>query len=226
MLFTERILSDALIKEEPYIYYNWCKRVFDFVISASLLVLLFPFLILASIIIYFETGSTPIFAQQRGMTLEGKEFRLYKFRTLRKTQTKGKESNHIFLKEDLSELVTFTGYILRKTGLDELPQLMNVLLGEMSIIGPRPLSLSDLQMMKDIEPVLYNRRGTFQSKPGISGYWQIYGDRQKGVINLIELEGFYDRNRSLTLDMFLIFMTLPIVLFAKHSDAIIGRNKK
>jgi lipopolysaccharide/colanic/teichoic acid biosynthesis glycosyltransferase len=226
MIYSERILSDTFLKRESYALYNVCKRVFDFVIASFLLVLLFPFLIFISIVIYFETSSTPIFAQTRGMTLEGKEFRLYKFRTLRKSKTTCKESTHIFLKEDLSGLVTTTGYILRKTGLDELPQLMNVLLGEMSLIGPRPLSLSDLQMMKEIEPALYNRRGIFSSKPGISGYWQIYGDRQKGVINLIELEGFYDRNRSLTLDLFLIFMTLPIVLFAKHSDAIIGRSKR
>jgi len=226
MLYTERILSDTLIKEESFALYNICKRIFDFVIAGFLLILLFPFLILISIIIYIETGSTPIFAQQRGITLEGKEFRLYKFRTLKKTKTSGKELTHIFLKENLSDLVTSTGYILRKTGLDELPQLMNVLFGEMSLIGPRPLSLCDLQMMKDMEPVLYSRRGSYSAKPGISGYWQIYGDRQKGVLNLIELEGFYDRNRSLSLDMFLIFMTLPIILFAKHSDAIIGRNRK
>jgi len=194
MLYTERILTDTFIKRESYAFYNICKRIFDFVIASFLLVLLFPFFIFISIVIYFETGSTPIFAQARGMTLEGKEFRLYKFRTLRKAKTASKESTHIFLKEDLSGLVTSTGYILRKTGLDELPQLMNVLFGEMSLIGPRPLSLSDLQMMKEIEPVLYNRRGVFSSKPGISGYWQIYGDRQKGVMNLIELEGFYEKN--------------------------------
>jgi len=226
MSYSERILSETLVNRESDVYYNLIKRIFDFVIATLLMVLLFPFLILISIVIYIETGSTPIFAQQRGMTLEGKEFRLYKFRTLRKRKAKGIESNHIFLKEGLSGLVTFTGYYLRKTGLDELPQLMNVWMGEMSLIGPRPLSLSDLIIMKEIEPVLYNRRGIFKSKPGISGYWQIYGDRQKGVMNLIELEGFYDRNKSLTLDLFLIFMTLPIVLFAKHSDAIIGRNRE
>lgn len=226
MLYSERILSDTLIDRESYIYYNICKRIFDFVISSILMVLLIPFFIIVSIVIFFETGSTPIFAQQRGITLEGKEFRLYKFRTLKKRNSSGKESSHIFLKEDLADLVTFTGYILRKTGLDELPQMMNVWMGEMSLIGPRPLSISDLQMMQQLEPTLYYRRGTFSSKPGISGYWQIYGDRQKGVMNLIEHEGFYDKNRSLTLDLFLICMTLPIVFFAKHSDAIIGRSKK
>jgi undecaprenyl-phosphate galactose phosphotransferase len=225
MSYTERVLSGTLIKRETFVYYGIFKRIFDFVIAAFLLVILFPLLIIASIIIYFETGSTPIFAQQRGITLEGKEFRLFKFRTLRKSKTLDIEPAHIFLKENLSGLVTSTGYFLRKTGLDELPQLMNVLMGDMSLIGPRPLSHCDLQTMKEIEPGLYYRRSTFSSKPGISGYWQIYGDRQKGVMNLIELEGFYDRNKSLSFDLFLIFMTIPIVFFAKHSDAIIGRNK-
>ena len=226
MLYTDRILSDTLIKRESYISYNICKRIFDFVISSFLLVLLFPFLILVSIVIYFETGNTPIFTQTRGLTLEGKEFRLYKFRTLKRSKSKEKEINHIFLKENLAGLVTLSGHILRKTGLDELPQLMNVLMGDMSLIGPRPLSICDLEIMKEIEPGLYARRGSYKSKPGISGYWQIYGDRQKGVMNLVELEGFYDRNRTLTLDLFLIFMTLPIVFFAKHSDAIIGQTRK
>ncbi len=225
MLYTESILSDTLLKRESNFYYNICKRIFDFVIAAFLLVLLSPFFILISLVIYFETGNTPLFAQQRGLTLEGKEFRLYKFRTLKKEKSLGKESTHIFLKENLEGLVTYTGYILRQTGLDELPQLMNILLGEMSLIGPRPLSISDLQLMKEYNPTLYIRRGSYSSKPGISGYWQIYGDRQKGVMNLIELEGFYDRNKSISLDLFLILMTIPIVLFAKHSDAIIGSNK-
>jgi len=219
-------LTDTISIKESNSFYDIFKRTFDFILSAFLIVLLSPFILLTCIIIYLETGCSPIFVQQRGLTLEGPEFRIYKFRSLKNSHLTLKESSHIFRKEDLSGLVTFSGFVLRRTGLDELPQLLNVVLGEMSLIGPRPLSLWDLQMMKEKEPVLYNRRTYITSKPGISGYWQIYGDRQKGVTNLIELEEYYEKNKSFTLDLFLIAMTIPILFFTKHSDAIIGKYKE
>jgi lipopolysaccharide/colanic/teichoic acid biosynthesis glycosyltransferase len=225
-LYSERVLSEKINIKESNSFYNTIKRIFDFTLSAFLIVLLFPFIILTCILIYLETGCSPIFVQQRGLTLEGPEFRIYKFRSLKNSTLTLKESSHIFRKEDLSGLVTVSGFILRRTGLDELPQLINVLMGEMSLIGPRPLSLWDLQMMKDNEPVLYKRRTYIVSKPGISGYWQIYGDRKKGLINLIELEEYYEKNKSFFFDLFLISMTVPILFFTKHSDAIIGKYKE
>jgi lipopolysaccharide/colanic/teichoic acid biosynthesis glycosyltransferase len=225
-VYSERVLSDTLIIKESNSFYELIKRIFDFILSAFLLVVLSPFIILTCIVIYLETGCSPIFVQQRGLTLEGPEFRIYKFRSLKNTHLTLKESSHIFRKEDLSGLVTYSGFFLRRTGLDELPQIINVLLGDMSLVGPRPLSLWDLQMMKENEPVFYNRRAFIKSKPGISGYWQIYGDRQKGVANLIELEEYYEKNKSFMLDLFILAMTIPILFFTKNSDAIIGKYKE
>lgn len=201
------------------------KRIFDFLFASVLLVVLFPLLFIISIIIIIETGSNPIFNQMRGLTLEGTHFRIFKFRTLQKEVNTIIESSPILIKDNLSDLVTASGNILRKTGLDELPQLINIILGEMSFIGPRPLSLSDLGEMKKSDYHYYSRRRTVSSKPGISGYWQIYGKRTEGIKNLIELEEYYESNKSFFLDMFLIFMTIPIVLFAKHTDAIVGKKK-
>jgi lipopolysaccharide/colanic/teichoic acid biosynthesis glycosyltransferase len=225
-IYSESVLSETVIIKESHSFYELMKRIFDFISAVILLVLFSPFIILTCLIIYLETGCSPIFVQQRGLTLEGPEFRIYKFRSLKNTHLTLKESSHIFRKEDLSGLVTISGFILRKTGLDELPQIINVLLGNMSLIGPRPLSLWDLQMMKVNEPAFYIRRTLIKSKPGISGYWQIYGDRQKGVANLIELEEYYEKNKSFILDLFLIAMTVPILFFTKHSDAIIGKYKE
>jgi lipopolysaccharide/colanic/teichoic acid biosynthesis glycosyltransferase len=221
--FSESILSEDTSVKESNSFYNIFKRIFDFILSAFLIVILSPFFILISIIIYLETGSSPIFAQQRGIILEGNEFRIFKFRTLRHSKTTLKESFHIFRKDDLSGLVTFSGFVLRRTGLDELPQLLNVLVGEMSLVGPRPLSLWDLQMMKENDTGLYNRRKLITSKPGITGYWQIYGNRQKGVHDLIEADEHYEKNKSFIYDLFLLTMTIPIIFFTKHSDAIIGK---
>ena len=173
-----------------------------------------------------KLGAAPFSHQQRGLTLEGPEFKIYKFRTLKNSKLTLKESTHIFEKEDLSGLVTVTGFVLRKTGLDELPQLINVLIGEMSLVGPRPLSLWDLKMMKEDERDLYNRRMCIVSKPGITGYWQIYGNRQKGVPDLVEADELYEKNKSFVFDLFLISMTIPILFFTKHSDAIIGKYKE
>lgn len=221
--YSEAIEPDIILVKDSISFYNIFKRVFDFSISAFLMIVLFPFYLLTCLIVYLETGNSPIFEQQRGLTLEGPEFRIYKFRTLKNDKLSLKQSTHIFRKEDLSGLVTISGFILRKTGLDELPQLMNVLIGEMSLIGPRPLSLWDLQMMKENEPILYNRRKFLTSKPGITGCWQIYGDRQKGVTNLIELDEHYEKNKSFLFDMSLILSTIPIMFFTKNSDAIIGK---
>jgi lipopolysaccharide/colanic/teichoic acid biosynthesis glycosyltransferase len=225
-LYSERVLSEKIDIKKSSSSYDLIKRVFDFTLSVFLIALLSPFIFFTCIIIYLETRCSPIFAQQRGLTLEGPEFKIYKFRTLKNSKLTLKESAHIFRKEDLSGLVTVSGFVLRKTGLDELPQLINVLIGEMSLVGPRPLSLWDLQMMKENERGLYNRRMFIFSKPGITGYWQIYGNRQKGVPDLIEADELYEKNKSFVFDLFLISMTIPILFFTKHSDAIIGKYKE
>jgi len=205
---------------------NISKRIFDITFAILLIILLSPLLLLIGFIIFWETGSNPLYIQLRGMTLEGHEFKIFKFKTLKNLNQRENTSSQIFIKENLSKLVTRSGYFLRKTGLDELPQIINILFGEMSFIGPRPLAHNDLLIMKNTEPVLYSRRRIILSKPGISGYWQIYGNRYNGVNNLVELEEYYETNKSMQFDIFLIFMTIPIVLFAKHTDAIIGRNNK
>lgn len=224
--YSESVLSEEIHIKESNSYYLFFKRIFDLIVSVFLVIILFPFFVLISLVIFLETGNSPIFAQQRGLILEGNEFIIYKFRTLRHSKITMKESAHIFRKDDLSGLVTFTGFILRRTGLDELPQLINVLMGEMSLVGPRPLSLWDLQMMKENDPGLYTRRKSITSKPGITGYWQIYGNRQKGLDDLIKADEHYEKNKSFFFDLYLISMTIPIMFFTKHSDAIIGKYKE
>jgi len=118
---------------------------------------------------------------------------------------------------------SFSGW-LRKTGLDELPQFLNVLSGKMSIVGPRPLTLSDLQLLKEKFPGSYSKRETLTVKPGISGLWQLYGDRKKGIANLIELDFLYQRHHSFWTDMKIIGITIYIVITADISDAIMNNN--
>ncbi len=211
-------INNTLIQNKVY---DMVKRVSDIVISLILLLILFPVFLILSLIIYFQTGLNPIYIQQRGLTLSKYQFKIFKLRTLHPSKVHHTDSN-IFLQSEFKNSVIPIGRFLRKTGLDEIPQLINVLLGNMSMIGPRPLSNTDLQIIKENNYSLYLRRENVDIKPGISGYWQIFGNREKGFENMVELEEYYKFNRSIVFDIFLMVMTFPLMIFAKHSDAIIN----
>jgi lipopolysaccharide/colanic/teichoic acid biosynthesis glycosyltransferase len=110
--------------------------------------------------------------------------------------------------------------MLRKTGLDELPQIFNVLKGEMSLVGPRPLMISDLEVLKNKYPNYYHVRNLISVKPGITGMWQVFGNRNEGIENLIDLDLFYDEQTSLSVDLRILLNTVLLVFRGKHSDAI------
>ena len=117
------------------------------------------------------------------------------------------KENEIFRNEEYANCVPAFCKWLRKSGLDEILQIFNVLKGEMSLVGPRPLLLREFNLMKKENPDLYKRREKINSLPGITGYWQIYGERERGAKNLVELDEFYDRNKSLLLDLKIILKT-------------------
>ena len=185
-------------------------------------------MILISFALFIQFKQSPIFIQERGITLNRFRYKILKFRTIKKESSNKfivKKSTNILYKPELtSKLTKFTNW-LRKTGLDELPQLLNVFAGKMSLIGPRPLMLSDLEIMQQKHPELYEIRESFERIPGISGLWQIYGERNKGIENLILLETKYEKHGSLMLDIKLMFATIPIVVFANHSDSISSRKE-
>ncbi len=201
--------------------YTFTKRILDIIFSLLLLVITFPFMVVFSIIVWVETSHYPIYTQKRGIVLEKKLFKLFKLRTLKGLDSRQNHSPDIFIKNDLEKYVTSFGRWLRKTGLDELPQLLNVLFGNMSIIGPRPFSLSDMERMKLTQKSFYERRSKITSKPGITGFWQIYGDRTKGIENLLELEEYYDCHKSLILDLKILRDTIYLVFGANNKDAIL-----
>lgn len=206
--------------------YRIVKRLIDFILATLVIVLTFPLQILIAIILLLLLRENPFFVQLRGCTLEQRRFNIIKFRTIKTSQAKKIEHKNwedIFLINPNSVLVGgFAGW-LRLTGLDELPQIYNVFLGEMSLVGPRPLMMGDLEIMKSKFPIEYKIRNGLRAKPGITGLWQLIGNRNKGVDDLIALDLFYEENQSALFDMRIIVMTIPFVLFAKNSDAIIPR---
>jgi lipopolysaccharide/colanic/teichoic acid biosynthesis glycosyltransferase len=202
------------------------KSIFDFSISLIILILTFPLLLVLSVIIFIQTREFPFFIQERGITLDSYRFKMYKLKTMKSQKINVDSSReNIFFKNELTQLVTPFGRFLRRTGLDELPQLLNILKGEMSFVGPRPLSLPDLRIMKSSFKKEYILRGSNKFKPGITGYWQVFQNRNEGVKDLIEKEDFYNQNYSLTLDIKILLKTIPIVFNGTHCDAILPARK-
>ncbi len=201
------------------------KRIFDILFSSLFIVVSFPLQLLIFLTLLFELREFPLFLQKRGLTLEGKTFCILKFKTIRSIPINTNEHN-IFLKTKLEKYVGPISRILRKTGLDELPQLYNVFVGTMSLIGPRPFMISDLELMKSQFPKHYKERSMLSSKPGLSGIWQLFGNRDAGIDNLIELEKLYEINRSLILDLKLLLHTFAAILLERNSDAILANQQK
>ena len=178
------------------------KRFFDFLFSLLMLIIFSPILILVSLIIYFDIGSPILFKQERPGKNE-KIFKLYKFRTMKNIV----DSNGV-LKDDISRISSI-GKFLRESSLDELPSLVNVLKGEMSLVGPRPLLIEYLQYYNKEQQLRHN------VKPGITGWAQVNGRNSISWEEKFKLDVWYVRNNSLVLDLRILLMTLKKV-FARE----------
>jgi len=172
------------------------KRVADFTISLVLLIIFSPVMLLIALIIVLDMGWPAIFRQQRP-GLHGKLFTMYKFRTM-----KGSE-----LEDDALRL-TPTSMLIRKTSLDELPTLFNVLRGDMSLVGPRPLMPQYLSLYT---PEQARRHET---KPGVTGLAQVEGRRNLPFSKRLELDVHYVDHRTFWLDLKILLLTVPSVLLA------------
>jgi sugar transferase EpsL len=175
------------------------KRLIDIILSAGVLVLLGPLLICLAILIRFKIGSPVLFRQQRP-GLGGKGFTIYKFRTM----TDERDSAGQLLSDD-KRLPTF-GRFLRSTSLDELPELFNVLKGDMSIVGPRPL------MMKYLNRYTPQQARRHEVKPGITGWAQINGRNTVTWDDKFKMDVWYVDNQNLWLDVKIIFKTICMVI--------------
>ena len=192
------------------------KRVFDFIAALVLIVILSPLFLLAAFLIKL-TSPGPIFFLQERLGFNKRLFKMIKFRTMIAGAEKHQQdlkmlneaSGPVFkIKND--PRVTSVGKILRKTSLDELPQLINVLAGEMSLVGPRPLPVQDYQgFNKDWQ------RRRFSVKPGITCLWQIMGRSSLSFDEWMKLDMQYIDQWSFWLDIKILFLTLPAVLKEK-----------
>lgn len=179
------------------------KGLFDKVLSIVLIILFSPIYILVSLLIYLKMGR-PILFQQKRPGFKEKIFGIYKFRTM--TNEKDKFGN---LLPDKQRLVGI-GKFIRSTSLDELPQLFNVLKGEMSFVGPRPLLIEYLDLYDD------EQKRRHDVKPGITGWAQVNGRNAISWEQKFEYDVWYVDNQSFLLDIKILWMTLLKVV--KRSD--------
>ena len=178
------------------------KRVFDILISLFILVLTSPLLLLAVIAIRTTMGAPVLFRQTR----PGKNLRPFKIIKLRTMHSRVNAANVPFPDE---QRLTSLGKFLRVTSIDELPELWNVLRGEMSLVGPRPLLMEYLPLYNDRQ----NLRHTV--RPGITGWAQINGRDNLSISEKVELDEHYLKNKSFWLNIKILFMTGVQVLFPK-----------
>jgi lipopolysaccharide/colanic/teichoic acid biosynthesis glycosyltransferase len=179
------------------------KTFLDYVISLILVVILFPVIIIILVIIYIKLGNPVLFSQLRPGKDE-KLFRLYKFRTM----DEQRDSNGELL-PDIDRITGF-GKFLRRTSLDELPQFFNVLKGNLSLVGPRPLLVEYLSLYNE------EQRKRHKIKPGITGWAQVNGRNTLTWEDKFRLDVYYVENLSFFLDLKILYMTFSKVI--KGSD--------
>jgi lipopolysaccharide/colanic/teichoic acid biosynthesis glycosyltransferase len=197
--------------------FELAKRIMDVMGAVAALVLLAPVLLLVAVLIRLESPGQVIFRQRR-VGRGGKIFWFLKFRTmvadaeqrLVELEKLNESSCGVLFKIKQDPRITRLGRFLRRSSLDELPQLYNILKGEMSLVGPRPLQLRDSELLAQKEPQAFARR--LSVTPGLTGAWQVGGRSLTDVFGMLQLDLEYVENRSIALDLSIICRTVSVVL--------------
>jgi lipopolysaccharide/colanic/teichoic acid biosynthesis glycosyltransferase len=183
--------------------YFQVKRFIDFCLSFLLIVILLPVFLLVAIVVLLDVGS-PVFYWQRRIGMNAQVFQMHKFRTLKPAfDWRGRPIG-------ITDRISWVGALVRKFRLDELPQLLNVLVGDMSLVGPRPLLPHD----QPPDPTL-----RLMARPGITGWAQVNGGKLLTVEEKNARDEWYVRNASLGLDLKILIKTVPFLLTGERSNA-------
>jgi len=197
-------------QERRYLY-KGIKRIFDFVASFIGLVLLSPLFLIVAIAIKIEDPKGPVFYSQTRLGKKQEPFKMYKFRSmvvnadkhLKELLDENEVEGAMFkMKED--PRVTKVGEFIRKYSIDELPQLVNVLLGDMSLVGPRP------PLPREVKEYTPHDKLRLAVKPGCTGLWQISGRNDVGFHEMVELDLKYIDRRGFWFDMYVLFKTVAV----------------
>ncbi len=184
----------------------FCKRVLDIVFSAVLLAALLPLMLVLTLVAAYDSSGSPFFVQTR-MGRYGKPFRMIKFRTMSKSAP---ENLATYEFKNADDFISPIGHFFRKYSLDELPQLWNVLVGEMSFIGPRPVVLTEEELLS-----LRALHGAHEVRPGITGFAQVRGRDNLPIVQKAFLDGYYARHATFAMDLKVLWRTVLYVLRAE-----------
>ena len=209
-------------KIKRFIYLS-IKRIFDIIVSLIGLIFLIPIAIVVKIS-YMITGDfKSIFFVQDRIGKNGKTFKFFKFRTMVPNADEilfKALANNVKLREEYSmnkklkndPRITKAGKLIRRYSIDELPQLINIFLGDMSLIGNRPYLPREKEDMGDSFDTIVS------TKPGLTGYWQVSGRSSVSFKKRLELESYYSNNAGIKLDLKVFFKTFKVVLFGKDAE--------
>ncbi|MDC7723236.1 sugar transferase [Priestia megaterium] len=195
--------SDVLKKEFP-LFYSLCKRMFDIVISFMALMVLLPVILLFALIVMIETPGSPFFLQER-LGQRGRPFTIMKLRSMYSDAEKN--GAQWAVKND--SRVTKVGKLIRQTRIDELPQLWNVLKGDMSIVGPRPERAVFIEEFQKTLPAFSQRLAV---KPGLTGWAQINGGYELTPAEKLELDLYYIQHTNIRFDVKIMIKTLRVIV--------------
>lgn len=191
--------------------YRFIKRLFDIIISLVGLVILSPVFLIVAIAIKCDDGG-PVFYDQIRVGKNGKEFKMYKFRSMRvnaedelEDLKEQSEVDGAMFKMKNDPRVTRVGKFIRKTSIDEFPQLLNVLLGQMGVVGPRPPLPHEV-----MDYTNYDKQRLYV-KPGCTGLWQVTARNSVGFNEMVNIDLDYIQRRSIWLDLKIIFKTVKVI---------------
>ena len=211
-------MSEVIENERSNVLYEVIKRIIDIVASFTGLIVLSPLMLVVSILIKLESKGEVIFKQKR-VGLNGKEFYMYKFRSMvlkaeeltAELESQNEMSGPMFKMKD-DPRITRIGKFIRKTSIDELPQFINVIKGDMSLVGPRP------SLPKEVEKFEPWMKERLEVKPGLTCIWQVSGRNNIDFEDWMKLDIKYVRERSFTLDMKLILKTVLVLFGDKNAS--------
>lgn len=209
----EVVVEEAVLENEKKRIYPVVKRIIDIVISLIGLIVLAPIMLIIILLIRIDSKGKAIYKHYR-LGKNGKLIGVYKFRTMvinadevfKNFTKEQKEEYEKFFKLEKDPRITRIGNILRKTSLDELPQLFNIIKGDMSIIGPRPV------VEREIEKFGQQKNKYLSVLPGLTGWWACHGRSATTYDERIKLEMYYINNFSFKIDLLCFFKTIGAVL--------------
>ena len=187
------------------------KRFWDIVISVIMLIIFSPFIILTAAAVKMEDGG-PVFFRQKRLTLHGREFEILKFRSM---IVDAEKAGEVIPCKTRDRRITRVGHLIRATRLDELPQLWNILKGDMSIIGPRPERVEHMEKYMKELPEFSAR---LQVRGGLTGYAQVFGKYNTTAEDKLKMDLMYIENMSLWMDMKILFLTVKTMFIPEKTE--------